>query len=236
MMPRKYYLIEGQSLTREEAEAKYGLSMQNLLIRIKRGIPLDTPVRTYGQCIPVEYEGETYRSITCLAHEFDINAATLSARIRGGMTAQEAVTAILANREQVRRNKRLRAECAARQAAIASARLAETKANPERQAPAIRRAISYPKHYTHQGRTLTPTQWAKEAGLPSDRVRERLIAGWTVERAITQPIGVSPPKAKDHTPGGHQPTSQDLEGTGAGSRLLERGDLKLPNETENEVT
>lgn len=33
------------------------------------------------------------------------------------------------------------------------------------------------------------TQWAREVGLPSDVVRDRLRKGYTVQRAITQPFG-----------------------------------------------
>jgi hypothetical protein len=40
---------------------------------------------------------------------------------------------------------------------------------------------------THAGETLTITEWARRTGLSQSGIARRLDAGWTVERALTQP-------------------------------------------------
>lgn len=40
---------------------------------------------------------------------------------------------------------------------------------------------------TLNGRTQTVTEWERERGLPTSMIRQRLNAGWSVERAITTP-------------------------------------------------
>lgn len=40
---------------------------------------------------------------------------------------------------------------------------------------------------TYQGRTLCVTDWAKELGMPRERLKARLESGWTVERALGTP-------------------------------------------------
>lgn len=42
---------------------------------------------------------------------------------------------------------------------------------------------------TYQGRTQTITEWAGETGINLGTLRDRLEAGWTVDRALTQPAG-----------------------------------------------
>lgn len=38
------------------------------------------------------------------------------------------------------------------------------------------------------GRTLTTAQWARELGMADKRISHRLSRGWSIERALTQPI------------------------------------------------
>lgn len=49
----------------------------------------------------------------------------------------------------------------------------------------------YPELYEWAGRTMTIAQWAAETGVPASRIRIRKAAGWTLERAITQRVGVA---------------------------------------------
>ncbi len=40
---------------------------------------------------------------------------------------------------------------------------------------------------TYQGRTQTMNDWARELGVPHQRISKRLKRGWSVERALGQP-------------------------------------------------
>jgi hypothetical protein len=42
---------------------------------------------------------------------------------------------------------------------------------------------------THAGRTMNATQWADELGISANTLRSRLRIGWSVERALTTPLG-----------------------------------------------
>lgn len=42
---------------------------------------------------------------------------------------------------------------------------------------------------THAGRTMNATQWAAELGMSANTLRSRLRIGWSVERALTTPLG-----------------------------------------------
>jgi hypothetical protein len=39
---------------------------------------------------------------------------------------------------------------------------------------------------THQGKTLSITDWAKELGIPRERIYSRLKKGWTEQQALTR--------------------------------------------------
>lgn len=43
-------------------------------------------------------------------------------------------------------------------------------------------------YHTHNGITLTISQWGKLLDIPHDRIRSRLKYGWTFEEAITKPV------------------------------------------------
>ncbi|MDE4096672.1 hypothetical protein [Phaeobacter gallaeciensis] len=55
------------------------------------------------------------------------------------------------------------------------------EAKPKRVAPAA-------KPLTYNGTTLTTQQWADRTGLTVTQIYSRLNQGWTVERALTQPV------------------------------------------------
>lgn len=42
---------------------------------------------------------------------------------------------------------------------------------------------------THNGKTMNATQWATELGVSPNTLRSRLRIGWSVERALTEPLG-----------------------------------------------
>lgn len=44
---------------------------------------------------------------------------------------------------------------------------------------------------TYNGETMSATEWAKRFLLPPNIVRERIRNGWTVERALTQPLRIA---------------------------------------------
>lgn len=53
-----------------------------------------------------------------------------------------------------------------------------------------------PKYYQLNSESLTLRDWSLRSGVPPDRIRERLVEGWTLESAIWQtirPQGVVPP-------------------------------------------
>lgn len=41
---------------------------------------------------------------------------------------------------------------------------------------------------TYNGKTQTVTQWAEEVGIPYHTIRERLMRGWSAEKALTTPL------------------------------------------------
>lgn len=41
---------------------------------------------------------------------------------------------------------------------------------------------------THQGLTMNVTDWANKISIPANTLHSRLWLGWTVERALTQPL------------------------------------------------
>jgi hypothetical protein len=41
---------------------------------------------------------------------------------------------------------------------------------------------------THQGRTMSIVDWARETGLPYNTLWARIVHGWTTESALTTPI------------------------------------------------
>lgn len=45
------------------------------------------------------------------------------------------------------------------------------------------------RRITHDGQTHTIAQWSKRTGVPVTNIGARLNQGWSVERALTQPIG-----------------------------------------------
>lgn len=48
--------------------------------------------------------------------------------------------------------------------------------------------------------TLTLSQWSRETGLKRELIRDRLNAGWSVERALTTPPNPKPSRRKNSTP------------------------------------
>jgi lambda repressor-like predicted transcriptional regulator len=46
-----------------------------------------------------------------------------------------------------------------------------------------------PKLYTAHGKTLTIAQWSEETGISVGTLRFRLAHGWTMEDAVTRPVG-----------------------------------------------
>ena len=47
------------------------------------------------------------------------------------------------------------------------------------------------KHITFDGETLHQAEWARRVGLPITTLHNRLLLGWSVERALTTPRRVS---------------------------------------------
>lgn len=43
-------------------------------------------------------------------------------------------------------------------------------------------------YHTYQGKSLTAPEWARERGLPVHCVKSRLSLGWSIERALTEPL------------------------------------------------
>ena len=41
---------------------------------------------------------------------------------------------------------------------------------------------------TYRGKTLTVSEWAKKTGISAARIRKRISSGWSVQRALTEPI------------------------------------------------
>ncbi|WP_075643826.1 hypothetical protein [Paraburkholderia monticola] len=51
-------------------------------------------------------------------------------------------------------------------------------------------------HVTFNGKTLTYAEWEAETGIKQGAIRKRLLAGWDVEKALTQPTKVYNKEAK----------------------------------------
>lgn len=48
------------------------------------------------------------------------------------------------------------------------------------------------RKYAFDGRTLTTAEWSEEMGVPYHVLHDRLTNGWPIERALTQPVRVTP--------------------------------------------
>ena len=44
------------------------------------------------------------------------------------------------------------------------------------------------KYITYKGKTLTAKEWETKVGMPSKLICDRLLSGWSVERALTEPV------------------------------------------------
>jgi hypothetical protein len=44
------------------------------------------------------------------------------------------------------------------------------------------------RYITHEGKTLTVSQWAEVIGIARDTLKRRLYCGWSVEKALTTPV------------------------------------------------
>jgi hypothetical protein len=44
------------------------------------------------------------------------------------------------------------------------------------------------KRYTYRGRSLVLAEWGAVVGIDAETLRQRIFAGWTVERALTTPL------------------------------------------------
>lgn len=69
----------------------------------------------------------------------------------------------------------------------------------------IERALTLPrqqrgghnrKFYTYNGITDTLTGWANRTGIPHDTLHMRIKNGWPIEQALTQPLRISPQRAR----------------------------------------
>lgn len=49
---------------------------------------------------------------------------------------------------------------------------------------------------THNGETMCISEWAKRIGITFASLKSRLISGWTIEKALTEPKGVTGPKIR----------------------------------------
>ena len=50
------------------------------------------------------------------------------------------------------------------------------------------------RRITHGGRTMTVGEWAEEVGLPYGTLLQRVAAGWSAERALTEPYNLTGPR------------------------------------------
>lgn len=57
-------------------------------------------------------------------------------------------------------------------------------------APALAKIYKKSRWLTYQGESLPVPEWARRAGLTYEALRQRLKAGWTVERALTTPLRI----------------------------------------------
>ena len=59
---------------------------------------------------------------------------------------------------------------------------------------------------THGGRTMVLVEWAEEIGMKRVTLSQRLFKGWTVDRALTQPVKARMPYGQWHRrPGAKKP-------------------------------
>lgn len=52
------------------------------------------------------------------------------------------------------------------------------------------------RHLTFRGETKITAEWAEIVGIPGKNIGTRLWLGWTVERALTEPMVARPPRQK----------------------------------------
>ncbi len=89
-----------------------------------------------------------------------------------------------------------------------------TPAKPDKPANTI-------KLYTHDGKTLTISQWAEVTGLPHRTIRSRLSLGWSLEDTLTKSR-----KHSNRTPGVVSNCPKE-KGTGAGSTAQETPNISF---------
>lgn len=51
---------------------------------------------------------------------------------------------------------------------------------------------------THDGRTMTKTEWSREVGISPQLINIRLKNNWTVAEALTTPVGEKPDRLAAH--------------------------------------
>jgi hypothetical protein len=92
------------------------------------------------------------------------------------------------------------------------------------------------RRYSHDGKSLTATEWASQTRMCATLLRNRLQRGWPVERAITEPNGASmgrPRHKPEAQPPGVATNFEPSTGTGAGSTAQETSEITFSRETEN---
>lgn len=52
--------------------------------------------------------------------------------------------------------------------------------------PMIREGMYNERLFTHNGRTQNITEWARECGIPYQRLYHRLYRGWPIDLALTR--------------------------------------------------
>lgn len=145
----------------------------------------------------LEHDG-TKQPVTEWALDYGLTPGIIIARLERGMSIADAITMPM----KVGHLKQRLPVFSPKQ--VAPKRVAPKQVAPKRRAIVVRRAKNAVT-YAYDGKTLSISEWAKLTGLKESSIRARLVAGWSIERALTSPLyrTVSRPKAKGagHGPG-----------------------------------
>lgn len=168
------------TLTIPEWSKRTGISSPTIHIRLNAGLPIEqvlTPGKIAKPAQTYEHNGEALTAKEWSART-GIKVDTLKHRISKGWSIADAVT--LTKEQAKARSVALRDE---------SFKLMHAKCRASAKQKESRHSVPRAKLYTHNGESLTAKQWSDRLGVNVDTIYQRLSKGWTIERALTVPLG-----------------------------------------------
>jgi len=153
--------------------------------------------------VRIEYNGET-RTVSEWADFLNVSAGALRCRIfKYGLSVEEALTREMRARvnfcpkEFTVDGETLPVEvlCEKYKISWKNVRSRFHKNWPDEKIfkePLVKKTHAAIKEISFNGRTLSVAEWENETKISANEIRKRIIRGWTIERALTQPMRKRP--------------------------------------------